>query len=301
MDYTFEKLETFVKQKKNTLKPNNTNKSNRNLLFNNFLNKFILAITFIFLSGCLFLAIVTVSFANNNYPGIAEVFYSISILLGIIGLILCFLSGIYFLIRFFIFIREIPRNSIKDISKVNATNYSEKIQELSTYVSYKKLKEIEILFKIKLNKRTQSQEQSRVIFPLLSLFVVTATIFYFGISEEQLEFQSLYEAITRAGGSIAFLTLIFKLINIFFNQDISVYNESLIILQEALTIAKERENSNNSSHQSDTVVLSRVEYEKLIEELEELEDIKAYDEAIAANDEAIPFEQAIAEIEQNRR
>jgi hypothetical protein len=299
MDYTFEQLETFVKQKKNKLKYNNTNQNN--LFFNNLLDKFILGITFIFLSGCLFLAIVTVSLTKNNYPGIAKVFYSISLLLGIIGLLLCTISGIYFLIKIFIFLREIPENSIKDVSKVNATNYYEKIQELSTYVSYKKLKEIEILFKIKLNKRTQSKEQSRVIFPLLSLFVVTATIFYFGISEEQLKFQSLYEAITGAGGSIAILTLVFQLINVFFNQDISVYNESLIILQEALIIAKERENSNHSRHQSDTVVLSRVEYEKLIEELEELEDIKAYDEAIAANDEAIPFEQAIAEIEKNRR
>ena len=35
-----------------------------------------------------------------------------------------------------------------------------------------------------------------------------------------------------------------------------------------------------------------------LEELEELESIYAYDEAKASNDEAIPFEQAISEIEQ---
>jgi PHD/YefM family antitoxin component YafN of YafNO toxin-antitoxin module len=48
------------------------------------------------------------------------------------------------------------------------------------------------------------------------------------------------------------------------------------------------------------VVLDIADYRKLLEELEELESIRAYDAAKAAGDEAIPFEQAIAEIEQNR-
>ena len=246
MDYTFNQLVDFVKQKKNRLKPNDTNKIN--LLFNNFLDKFILTITFIFLSGSLFLAIVTVYFYNNNHLYIAEVFYSISLILGVIGLLLCIISGIYFSIKFFMFLREIPKNSIENISKVNAANYYEIIKDLSTYVSYKKLKEIEILLKIKLSKRTQNKDQSRIIFPSLSLFIVIATIFYLEIPNEQLKFQFLYGAIPGVGGAIAFLTLIFQIINEFFNQDISVYNESLIILQEALIIAKEKENSNHPKH-----------------------------------------------------
>lgn len=46
------------------------------------------------------------------------------------------------------------------------------------------------------------------------------------------------------------------------------------------------------------VILDIAEYRKLLEELEELESIRAYDAAKAAKDEAIPFEQAISEIEQ---
>ena len=47
-----------------------------------------------------------------------------------------------------------------------------------------------------------------------------------------------------------------------------------------------------------TAVLVDIErYSKLIEAQEELEAIRAYDEAKAANDEAIPFVQAIKEIE----
>lgn len=48
------------------------------------------------------------------------------------------------------------------------------------------------------------------------------------------------------------------------------------------------------------VILDIAEYRKLLEEAEELEAIRAYDEAKAAGDEAIPFEQAISEIERDR-
>ena len=40
--------------------------------------------------------------------------------------------------------------------------------------------------------------------------------------------------------------------------------------------------------------------QRRVEELEEMEDIRAYDEAMASGDDLIPFAQAIAEIEQGR-
>ena len=49
------------------------------------------------------------------------------------------------------------------------------------------------------------------------------------------------------------------------------------------------------------VILPMEEYRKLMEELEELESIRAYDAAKNSGDEAIPFDQAVREIEQNRR
>jgi hypothetical protein len=50
-----------------------------------------------------------------------------------------------------------------------------------------------------------------------------------------------------------------------------------------------------------SVLLSMEEYRALLDAAEELEAIKAYDAAKAADDEVIPFEQAIAEIERDRR
>ena len=45
------------------------------------------------------------------------------------------------------------------------------------------------------------------------------------------------------------------------------------------------------------VVLDMVEYRRLLEDLEELEAIRAYDEAKRSGDEVIPIEQALREIE----
>jgi hypothetical protein len=49
------------------------------------------------------------------------------------------------------------------------------------------------------------------------------------------------------------------------------------------------------------VLLDIEVYNKILEDLEELESIRAYDAAKSADDEAIPFEQAIDEIKANRK
>ena len=48
------------------------------------------------------------------------------------------------------------------------------------------------------------------------------------------------------------------------------------------------------------ILLEIEEYNKLLEELEELESIRAFDSAKSSGDEAVPFEQAVAEIEKQR-
>ena len=48
------------------------------------------------------------------------------------------------------------------------------------------------------------------------------------------------------------------------------------------------------------VLLDIADYQRLLEALEELEAIRAYDAAKASGDEVLPLEQALAEIEQDR-
>ena len=48
------------------------------------------------------------------------------------------------------------------------------------------------------------------------------------------------------------------------------------------------------------ILLDIEEYNKLLEELEELESIRAFDAAKSSGEETIPFDQAVAEIEKQR-
>ncbi|HJQ26973.1 MAG TPA: hypothetical protein VKA60_24000 [Blastocatellia bacterium] len=49
------------------------------------------------------------------------------------------------------------------------------------------------------------------------------------------------------------------------------------------------------------VLIDIEEYQRILEALEELESINAYDEAKASNDEVISFDQALSEIERENR
>lgn len=49
------------------------------------------------------------------------------------------------------------------------------------------------------------------------------------------------------------------------------------------------------------VFLKIEEYEKMLDEIEELDEIRAYDKAKASRDEAIPFDRATREIEKKRK
>ncbi len=49
------------------------------------------------------------------------------------------------------------------------------------------------------------------------------------------------------------------------------------------------------------VLLDIDQYQRILEELEELESVRAYDAAKAAQDESGPLDQAIKEIEQERQ
>ena len=53
----------------------------------------------------------------------------------------------------------------------------------------------------------------------------------------------------------------------------------------------------DSNEHKKAVVLSIVEWESIVEELEELDDIRAYDLAKSQSGESVPFDQAVDEIE----
>jgi hypothetical protein len=56
----------------------------------------------------------------------------------------------------------------------------------------------------------------------------------------------------------------------------------------------------DSAGQRQGVILSLGDYERMLAVIEEYDDIRAYDSAKAAGDEAVPFEEAVREIESVR-
>ena len=63
---------------------------------------------------------------------------------------------------------------------------------------------------------------------------------------------------------------------------------------------KEKRYITNDKGEKVGVILDIEDYGKMLEDIEELETIRAYDAAKASGDDVLPFEQAIEEIEKNR-
>ena len=66
-------------------------------------------------------------------------------------------------------------------------------------------------------------------------------------------------------------------------------------------MAKDAKYVVNERGEKVSVVLGIAEYEKMLQELEELESIRAYDAAKASGETPVPFQQAIADIERERK
>ncbi len=66
-----------------------------------------------------------------------------------------------------------------------------------------------------------------------------------------------------------------------------------------MSIAKERYLVNGKGERIG-VILDIDDYREILEKLEELDEIKAYDEAKKSDDAAVPFREAVEEIEKKR-
>lgn len=63
---------------------------------------------------------------------------------------------------------------------------------------------------------------------------------------------------------------------------------------------KEKRFITNDKGEKVGVILDIEDYDKMLEDMEELESIRAYDAAKSSEDDVFPFEQAVEEIEKNR-
>jgi prevent-host-death family protein len=85
-----------------------------------------------------------------------------------------------------------------------------------------------------------------------------------------------------------------------------ILRRGMIVCEEAQTrryramVSRKEKYIVNEHGERVSVLLDIDDYRRLLEELEELESIRAYDAAKPSDDEIIPFEQAAEEIERSR-
>jgi PHD/YefM family antitoxin component YafN of YafNO toxin-antitoxin module len=68
-----------------------------------------------------------------------------------------------------------------------------------------------------------------------------------------------------------------------------------------INMGRERQFVVNERGERIAVVISIEDYEEMLEELEDLEAIREYEEAKASGEASVPFDDAVARIERNRR
>jgi hypothetical protein len=134
------------------------------------------------------------------------------------------------------------------------------------------LRREELRFKLALNLRKRNSNILDKITYFLAILFVIMWILIMSPPSENNKITFLYGTIVGISGIVLLVKFMLDILFEWLNQDIDIYEKCILILQAAQNIAKE----------------------------ENLDALHAYDEAIASDDEVIPFEEAIAEIERNR-
>ena len=163
---------------------------------------------------------------------------------------------------------KIKKQAIFKAKRKNIEYYYKKIEDLGNTFYKEHLHCVELKIKIFIHEENKVSNENTKYFRLYSILLVVTAIWVFEISIEA--GTSFLGIVTGVSAIVTFVIDAFNEYS--YRETIDVYEKCVLILQEAQKIAPS----------------------------EEIDAIQAYDEAIASDDEAIPFEQAIAEIEQNR-
>ena len=260
------KLDFFFDANKYKLNPERSKKSSNiiDLLFET---------RWQFIFGCLTI-IALLSFAilfRLNITGLPINFASISFIVLLTGFTAYSLWKVAKLA--FQSAKQTRPRAILNAEAYNLDSYYEIINELGEKFYAEHLQREELRFKLILEDKRQESNILQKGSLLLSILLIALGIWIYGPPKEDTEISLLFDTIVGFSGiSFVVKVALDVLLEWRDQQNMDVYSKCIFILQNAQIIAKE----------------------------EESDALRAYDEAILSNDEAIPFEQAIAEIEQNR-
>jgi len=151
--------------------------------------------------------------------------------------------------------------------------YYQIVEYLSETFYEENLRREELRFKLAINRIKNRGNILKKIVPLLAILLVAISLHILGFSSQSDEVKLLYGTIAGISGVVVVVKVILDLyLEWLEQQDIDICEKCILILQAAQDVARE----------------------------EELDDLSAYDQAISSDEEVILFEEAIAQIEQNR-
>jgi signal transduction histidine kinase len=255
-------LKNFIENNKSLIKISRKKSSNFTTLL---LNKWTLTIASCF---SVFLSLIFIFFKIE--------FTSYTFFLYLILLILLLITSTIAILGFSSLFETISENRIESFyttASYDLKSYHQTIEYLGETFYEENLKDEEFRFKLAVNQIKGKGSVVEKITPFLAIFFVVVSILILGFPSENDEVKFLLGTIAGISGIVGFvkvmLDAIFKWLDY---QIIDVHEKCILILQAAQLIAKE----------------------------EELDAVRVYDQALSHNDEVIPFEQAISEIERNR-
>ena len=156
--------------------------------------------------------------------------------------------------------------SISEVQKnFNCINYQTIIEKLGNKYKSEDIKEAEIIFKITDIFKTSSKSLMNAIVPIMSIAFIFILIYGAGISLHNLpDLPKYFTLISLSGiGVVTFTIILFNLLTELVCQDIAIYQQCILILQEAYNIAKNKED------EAKFALLTKVsrQYELLLKEL----------------------------------
>ena len=151
-------------------------------------------------------------------------------------------------------------------SNFDCSNYHTFIKQIGDKYKIEEIKEAEIIFKITSIFKTGSKLLINVIVPIMSIVLIWIFINVIGISATKIQAISKY--ITLIGisgiGVVTFTVIVFNLLTELICQDLVVYQQCILILQEAYHVAKNKEDEEKFSliskvYQQNKLILNAIQ------------------------------------------
>lgn len=256
-------LNNFVRDKKYILYFNRSKNNHQNIINILFNNRWIIFGSYLMIVCVVYLVI----FAKSGLPTLFIKFWgSFTLLLtfGLTGYVCWKICK-----PIFIELKEVKNQAIFRAANYKLEPYRQVIKDLGESFDEEDLNREELRFELIIEERKKILNKTKQANPLLAVLLIALTLWIFGTPEKNTELNFLYGTVVGIPGVVFITKVLLDLFLYSVSEDIDIYKKCIFILRKAQFIAKK----------------------------EQEDAIQVYENAINLDDEILPFESAISEIE----